>query len=306
MTLEGLKYYLKDPRRIYAFLSSRRLLKWMSDEAFLKLAFRIRMGKKLNLKNPQTFNEKLQWLKLYDRKPEYTRMVDKYEVKLYVAERIGEEYIIPTLGLWERFEGIDFDSLPDQFVLKCTHDSGGLVICRDKSKLNMEAAKKRINKSLKRNYFYCGTREWPYKDVVPRIIAEKYIENSQKADKNLDVYKIFCFGGTPRIIQTIQNDKTKEETIDYFDVDWNLLEMRQNYPNSKVYLDRPTNLCQMLELASVLSQGHPFLRVDFYEVEGKLYFSELTFYSDSGLAKFTPECWDERLGRWITLPIVKE
>lgn len=302
MTLEGLKCYLKQPKRIYAFFASRGLLNWMSDEAFLKMAFHINMGKSLNLKNPQTFNEKLQWLKLYDRKPEYTRMVDKYEVKQYIAERIGEEHIIPTLGVWDKFEDIDFDSLPDQFVLKCTHDSGGLVICRDKSKLDKNVAKRKINKSLKRNYFYCGSREWPYKNVIPRIIAEQYIENSRTTGKNLDVYKFFCFGGKPAIIQVIQNDKTSEETIDYYDIEWNRLNLRQNHPNSEKPLDRVTQLNKMLKLAAVLSQGHPFLRVDFYEVENKIYFSELTFYSDSGMAKFEPQDWDYKLGEWLLLP----
>ena len=306
MTLDGLKYYLQDIRRIYAFFASRGLLNWMSDEAFLKIAFRMRMGKRLDLKSPQAFNEKMQWLKLYDRKPEYTRMVDKFEAKGYVVERIGEEYIIPTLGVWDKFEDIDFDALPDQFVLKCTHNSGGLVICRDKGNLDWEATQKQINKSLKKNYFYAGSREWPYKNVKPRIIAEKYIEDHQKKGRNLDVYKIFCFGGKPMIIQAIQNDKTKEETIDYYDVDWNRLDLRQNYPNSTTLLDKPSQLQRMLEIAGSLSQGHSFLRVDLYEVDGKIWFSELTFYSDSGMAKFEPSEWDERLGEWIELPIDKE
>lgn len=302
MTIDGVKYYLKNPKRLYAFFASRGFLNWMSDEAYLKLAFRMEMGKKLDLKDPKTFNEKLQWLKLYDRKPEYTRMVDKYEAKQYVAERIGEEYIIPTLGVWDKFEDIDFDSLPDRFVLKCTHDSGGLVICRDKSKLNKKATERKVNKSLKRNYFYGGKREWPYKDVKPRVIAEKYVENTRVTDSNLDVYKIFCFGGEPMIIQAIQNDKTKNETIDYFDTNWKALNLRQNFPNSIEPLPCPKRLKKMLEIARVLSQGHSFLRVDLYETVDHIYFSELTFYSDSGLAKFEPQEWDDILGQWLVLP----
>lgn len=297
-----LKNYLKSPFKYTVMaLSNHELLNGLSDKVYLKLLFRAKMGKRLNLKNPQTFNEKLQWLKLYDRKPEYTRMVDKYEAKQYVAERIGEEYIIPTLGVWDKFEDIDFDSLPDQFVLKCTHDSGGLVICRDKSKLDIVAAQNKINKCLKTNYYYHG-REWPYKDVKPRIIAEKYVENEKKPDRNLDVYKIFCFGGKTTLIQSIQNDKTKDETIDYYDTNWNRLDLRQNYPNSIVPQERPAQLVKMLEIASDLSQGHLFLRVDLYEVEDRIYFSELTFYSDSGTAKFDPPEWDEKLGEWIKLP----
>ena len=177
-------------RNIIDYLDSRGFFKFMSDEAYLKFMYKLKMKRKLNLSDPQTFNEKLQWLKIYDRKPEYTTMVDKYEAKKYVADIIGEEYIIPTLGVWDRFEDIDFDELPDQFVLKCTHDSGGLVICRDKSKLDLKAAKKKINKSLKRNYYWIG-REWPYKNVRPRIIAEKFMTDPTSDD--LQDYKFFFF-----------------------------------------------------------------------------------------------------------------
>ena len=172
-----IKNYLKNPLKytILAF-SAHGFLKWMPDKPYLKLMFWANMGKRLNLRNPKTFSEKLQWLKLYNRKPEHPGMVDKYEAKKYVAERIGEEYIIPTFGVWEHFEDIDFDSLPDQFVLKCTHDCGGLVICKDKSKLDKEAAKSKINRCLNRNYYYSG-REWPYKELQPRIIAEEYMED---------------------------------------------------------------------------------------------------------------------------------
>lgn len=174
--IEKVLEYVKHPTKIFIFLQNRCNFKVLPDKMYLKICYKLATGKKLDLKNPQTFNEKLQWLKLYDRKPEYTRMVDKYEAKKYVAEKIGEEYIIPTLGVWDHFDEIDFDSLPDQFVLKCTHDSGGLVIVRDKAKLDKVAAKQKIEKSLKRNYYYSG-REWPYKDVKPRIIAEKYMED---------------------------------------------------------------------------------------------------------------------------------
>lgn len=281
-------------------LSARGLLKWMPDRICLKLLFKARTGKKLNLDNPQTFNEKLQWLKLYNRKPEYTQMVDKCEAKKHVAERIGDEYIIPTLGVWDRFDQIDFDALPDRFVLKCTHDSGGLIICRDKATLDKKKAKAKIERSLKKNYYW-ASREWPYKNVRPRIIAEQYVEDNFGTD-SLPVYKIMTFGGVPKIIQTIQNDKMPNESIDYFDADWNLLDLRQNYPNSEKPFDRPEKLEEMLSLAKTLSQGLPFLRVDFYQVKGKVYFSEYTFYSDTGLATFDPPEWDETLGEWIQLP----
>ena len=279
----------------------KKLSRLLPDKAYIRLAYFRRIHKFPNLKNPKTFNEKLQWLKLYDRRPEYTAMVDKYEVKRIVADKIGEEYIIPTLGVWDSFDAIDFDALPEQFVLKCTHDSGGLVIVKDKSKLDREAARKIIESSLAVSYYWYG-REWPYKNVKPRIIAETYMEDSNS--EILNVYKIFTFGGEPKIIQTIQNDKTDSETIDYFDTAWNLLEMKQNYPNSMSPLSKPEKLSEMVSLSRILAKdSSPFLRTDFYEINGKVYFSEFTFYSDSGTARFTPSKWDTTLGEWLDLKI---
>jgi len=285
-------------RMPYRVLSQCGFFNWIPDSIYLRVLFRVRVGKKLNLKNPQTFNEKLQWLKLYNRKPEYTTMVDKYAVKQWVTERIGGEYVVPTIGVWDFFDEINFDILPNQFVLKCTHDSGGLVICQDKNKLDRELVRARIERSLKKNYYY-HSREWPYKNVKPRIIAEKYLQDGNT--KRLPVYKVFNFMGNPRIIQVIQNDKTAEESVDYFDFEWNRLVLQQNYPNSEWCPPRPQQLKEMLELARKLSQSIPFVRTDFYEVNGTLYFSEITFYSDGGMAKFHPEEWDRRFGDWIDL-----
>lgn len=290
---------LTDRNFRFNILNARGLYRHLSDEAFLKKKYKLRFGRELDLETPRTFNEKLQWLKLHDRRPEYTQMVDKQAAKQHVAERIGEEYIIPTLGVWDRFDEIDFDSLPEKFVLKCTHDSGGLVICRNKATLDRAAARKKIEKSLGQNYYY-ASREWPYKNVRPRILAEAYMQDGQTL--SLPVYKIFNFGGEPKMIQSIQNDKTQVETIDYFDTDWNRLSLRQNFPNSQVPLQKPEILPQMLALARRLSKGFPFLRTDFYVINGRVYFSEYTFYSDSGLAKFHPEHWDRQLGDWIDLP----
>lgn len=296
-----LKNYLKSPFKYTVMaLSNRELLNGLSDKVYLKLLFRAKMGKRLNLKNPQTFNEKLQWLKLYDRKPEYTRMVDKNEAKKYVAERIGEEYTIPTLGVWDRFEDIDFDSLPDQFVLKCTHDSGGLVICRNKSMLDIEAAKNKIQKCLKRNYYY-QNREWPYKNVKPRIIAEAYMEDEATAE--LRDYKFFCFDGQVKalFIATERASKTEETKFDFFDEDFNHLSFTNGHPNATAIPEKPVNFEKMKELAGKLSEGVPHLRVDFYEVNGRIYFGELTFSHWSGMMPFEPEEWDEKFGRWIEL-----
>ena len=281
----------------------KALIKKMShilpDKIYLPIKYKTRLGKFPNLKKPKTFNEKLQWLKIYDRKPEYTIMVDKHGVKEYIAKRIGEQYVIPTIGLWDRFEDIDFEKLPEQFVLKCTHDSGGLIICKDKSKLDKETAKEKINRSLATNYYW-HAREWPYKNVKPRILAEPFMKDGD--NDFLPVYKFMCFNGEPRIIQTIQNDKQPNESIDYFDTEWNLLELRQNFPNSDIPLKKPEKLSEMCNLACKLAIGHAFLRVDFYTINGEIKFSEHTFYSDAGFSSFTPESWDMTLGQWIELP----
>lgn len=275
--------------------------KWLSDERSLRWLFKIRMGKKLNLDNPQTFSEKLQWLKLYDRKPIYTTMVDKHAVKQYVAKQIGEEYIIPTLGVWNNFDEIDFDALPNQFVLKCTHDSGGLVICRDKNKLDKEAAKAKINASLRQNFYY-HTREWPYKNVKPRIIAEAYMEDSKTAE--LRDYKFFCFDGVVKalFVATERQKAGEEVKFDFFDPDYNHLPFCQGHPNAKILPEKPEKLEEMKRLAATLSKGIPQVRVDFYEVDGKVYFGELTFSHFAGMVPFEPEEWDYTFGTWIQLP----
>ena len=279
-------------------LARYHLLNWMPDKVYLKIKFFLRFKKKLNLNNPITFNEKMQWLKIYDRKPEYAIMVDKYEVKEYVKSIIGERYIIPTLGRWQRFCDINFDVLPEQFVLKCTHDSGGIVIVRNKDEFNKQLAKNKLEKSLRNNYYWLG-REWPYKHTKPQIIAEKYMED--RNNTNLSVYKIFNFQGQPNIIQVIQNDKLPNETIDYYTTDWKKLDFRQNYPNSNMLLRKPVLLGEMLSLAKQLSRGFSFIRTDFYIINEEIYFSEFTFYSDAGFAKFEPEKWDFLLGEEIIL-----
>ncbi len=272
----------------------------ITDRKYLEKFYKAKTGKRLNLDNPKTFNEKIQWCKLYDHKTGYNKMVDKCDVKDYVADKIGIEYIIPTIGVWQNFDEIDFSSLPQQFVLKCTHDSGGLIICRDKSKLDLSSAKKRIEISLSHNFYKRG-REWVYKDLKPRIIAEEYMQDGET--ECLPVFKFFCFSSQPKIIQVIQNDKTEKETIDYFDTQWNRLDLRQNFPNSENPLDKPEQLAEMVALAHKLSEDKKgFLRVDFYVVNGKIYFSEYTFYSDDGMAKFHPEEWDSILGDWFELP----
>lgn len=283
----------------------KRLVKKMTnilpDGLFLRMEYFRNFGRFPDLKHPKTYNEKLQWLKLHDRRPEYTRMVDKYEAKLYVAEKIGEEYIIPTLGVWDSFDQIDFDSLPDQFVLKCTHDSGGLVVCRDKSRLDMAAARKRITNSLKRNYYWHG-REWPYKNVKPRIIAEQYMEDTQTQE--LRDYKFFCFDGEVKVmfIVTDRQSAVKGTCLDFFDTQFNHLPIRKGRPNADMLPKKPECFEEMKMLATKLAEGIPHLRVDFYEVDGKAFFGELTFFSGGGIGAFEPEEWDHTFGDWIDLP----
>lgn len=293
------KDFVKNPLLLLISLGHRGWFNWMSDKMYLKMIYRIKMGKKLNLDNPQTYNEKLQWIKLYDRREEYTRMVDKYEVKDYVSKIIGEEYIIPTLSVWNNENEIDFDSLPNQFVLKCTHDSGGLVICKDKSKLNKEAVKKKLAECLKHSFFW-GMREWPYKNVKPRVIAEQYMEDETG---ELRDFKFFCFDGEVKAL-FIATDRTKsEETkFDFFDEDFNHLAFTNGHPNAEIPPSKPVCFEEMKSLAAKLSKGIPQVRVDFYEIRGKVYFGEMTFFHWSGMTPFVPEEWDYTFGSWIKLP----
>ena len=301
MSKEGLKYYLKNPKNIYAFFASRGLLNWMSDKAYLKMAYKNKMGKKLNLKNPQTFSEKLQWLKLYNRKDIYTTMVDKYEAKKFISENVGEEYVIPTLGVWDKYEDIDFDSLPNQFVLKCTHDSGGLIICKDKSKLDIEKAKKRIKKSLKNKFYWLG-REWPYKNVKPRIIAEKYMAETQDDGQEcLTDYKFFCFDGKVQIMY-IANEKANPPTTDYFDANFNHLDLTTKDKNAPITPKKPEKFNEMVSIAEKLSKGIPFVRVDFYYINQQVYLGEFTFFHNGGMCKYNPPEWDMKLGEFLILP----
>ena len=292
--------YIYDSNYRISINSLLGLYNLMDDERYLKKLYKMLMGKSLNLDNPQTFNEKLQWLKLHDRKPEYTTMVDKYEAKKYVASIIGDQYIIPTLGIWDKFEDIDFGKLPNQFVLKCTHDSGGLVICKDKNTLDLSVAKKKINQSLNRNYYYAW-REWPYKNVKPRIIAEKYMEDHSTSE--LRDYKFFCFGGMAKCYK-VDFDRFVEHRANYFSADGELMKIGEEIcpPDFNKEIPVPKNLEKMKEFAEKLSATQPFLRADFYDVDGHVYFGELTFYPASGFGKFIYDGNDELLGSWIKLP----
>lgn len=271
------------------------------DRLYLHIKYYCRVGKRLHLKNPRTFNEKLQWLKLYGRRPIDTTLSDKYAVKEYIAKTIGPQYVIPLLGVWDRFDDIDFDKLPNQFVLKCTHDSGGIVICRDKSRLDIEAARQKLTRGLSHN-FYVYSREKAYRDIPRRIIAEEYREDSKTGE--LRDYKFFCFDGVPKALfiasdRQVEGEETK---FDFFDMDYNHLPFTNGHPNAKVPPEKPVCFEEMKVLAAKLSKGIPHVRVDFYEVDGQVYFGEMTYSHWGGMTPFVPEKWDYIFGSWITLP----
>ena len=285
-------------------MSSNKLLKkvkyemkFIPDKMYLQIYYFSRFKKFINFENPKTYNEKLNWLKINDRNPLYTKLVDKYEVKEYVSNLIGKEYIIPTLGVWNNFDEIDFNKLPNQFVLKCTHDSEGIVIVKDKSKLDINLAKEKITNALKNNFYYIG-REWPYKNVKPRIIAEKYMEDSKY--KELRDYKFFCFNEEPKVM-FIASDRASNVKFDYYDLDFNHLDIKQKYQNSTKKIEKPINFEKMIELSKKLSKGLKHARIDFYEVNGKIYFGEITFYHFSGFMPFQPNEWDIKFGNWLKL-----
>ena len=276
---------------------------WIPSKYYLQMVYMYKMGKRLNLKNPQTFNEKLQWLKLYDRKPEYTVMVDKIESKKWVANRIGGSHIIPTLGVWNKAEDIDFNSLPNQFVLKTNHDSGGIVICKNKSKLDIKRTREKLNKSLKINFSVVG-REWPYKNVPRKIFAEKYMVD--ESGQELKDYKIFCFNANPEFIQ-VDFDRFADSghKRNLYTPDWNLLNFEYGYKSdSSIKIERPDNLEEMLFFASKLSEGQTFLRVDFYSIQGKTYFGELTFFPGSGFERFSQPNKDNEYGNLIDINLI--
>ena len=300
-----IRYILYSPSKLLLAILTR-VASIIPDKQYLKWRFRLQMGYKLDLDNPQTFSEKLQWLKLYNRKPEYTQMVDKFAAKEYVAKIIGEEYIIPTLGVWDKFDDIDFDKLPDQFVLKTTHGGGntGVVICKDKSTLDKDTAKRKLNRSLKSD-IYRTLKEWPYKNVKKRIVAEQFIDSEGHLD--LPDYKFYCFDGEPKYCQVIRDRNTKE-TIDFYDMEWNHMPFVGLNPvakNGLIPVTKPEHLANMVNMCRQLAAGIPFSRIDWYVVNGKVHFGEITFFPASGLGKFRPDEWNYKFGEWIELPLNK-
>lgn len=296
MTSAGLRYFLRKPHGWFFFLASRGLTDWIPDEPYLRLLFRFSHGYALDLDHPKTINEKIQWLKLYDRRPLYTLLSDKLAVKDYVAQRLGEDYVIPRIaGPWKSAAEIDFDALPGQFVLKCTHDSGGFAICRDKELFDREAARDMLARRLGRNYYYIQ-REWTYRDVPPRVFAEKYIPDCALFD-----YKVMCFSGQPRLIQMHKN-RFGAYTQDFYDTDWKPLDFSLGLPHSAAPDPRPPFLDELLDLSRQLGAGLPHVRLDWYRADGRLYFGEFTFYDGSGLDPYVPTGFDRLFGDMLDLP----
>lgn len=293
----------KNTRADFFIKMLRNLNFLFSDKIYLQLMFRCKMGYKLDLSNPKSFSEKIQWLKLNNRNPLYTTLVDKYAVKNYVAKIIGEDHIIPILGVWNSAEKIDFDSLPNKFVLKTTNGGGGnVLVCKNKQTLNREASIKKMDMQLKQRSIYKTYREWPYKNVTPRIIAEKYMEDE---NGELNDYKFFCFNGKPQYCQVIRDRFTKE-TIDFYDLEWNHMPFVGLNPvveNGLNPVEKPRCLKALIEACENLSKGIPFVRVDFFVINNQFYFGEMTFYPASGLGEFRPMEWNNRLGDLIKLPI---
>ena len=299
--IEKICNYITNPIHLLIVLDNYRIIR-LTDKTKIKLTYRRSFKKKLNLDDPKTYNEKLQWLKLYNRNPLYTDLVDKYEMKKYITNIIGEEYIIPTIGIYNKFSEIDFSELPKKFVIKCTHDSGGLVICYDKNTFDIKDARKKINRALKQNY-YVKFREWPYKNVKPRIIIEKYMEDNE--DLELRDYKFYCFDGYVKAIMVATNrqNKTEELCFDYFDSEYKHLNLTNHWhPNAKIKPHKPKQFEKMLELARKLSKGFPHIRIDFYEVNNHIYIGELTFFDMGGLLKIHPDDWETEWGNLIKLP----
>ncbi len=290
---------LKTPGKMILPIGDKGLFNWIPDEPYLKFAYRGETGKKLDLNNPQTFNEKLQWLKLHDRNPLYHKLVDKFEVKDYVANKIGLEYIIPTLGVWDKVEEVSFNKLPDQFVLKCTHDSGSVVICQGKKTFDIETAIKYLTYHMKKSIYWFG-REWAYKGLKPRIIAEPYMTDESGIE--LKDYKVHSFNGEPRIVQ-VDYGRYSNHKRNIYDCNWQYRDVSIKYPTDpNIYIQIPEKLDEMLTLARILSKGIPYVRVDFYSIIDKIYFGELTFYHGSGFELFMPESFGNEMGSWIELP----
>lgn len=280
----------------------RYVFSFMSDKAYLQLHYFLTTGRFINFKNPRGFNEKMQWLKINCKRPEYTELVDKLTVRKHIAKVLGEEYLFPLIGKWESFDAIDFASLPEKFVLKCNHDSGSTKVITSKSSLNgsdIEKLRAHFTSRLSRNYFFAG-REYPYDGIKPYIMAEQFMVNESDPDKSIEDYKFHCFNGVPKVV-LIVTDRSSDCRFDYFDMDFNHLDIYKSHPNSDAVIEKPEMFEEMKEIAAKLSQGMKFVRIDLYQINGQIYFGEYTFFAGGGFSLFKPDKWERKLGDWIEL-----
>ena len=301
--------YLRNPHKLIAYILQKYAtsFKWLPDKVYISLVYYGVFGNKLNLtqQDIMSFSEKLQWLKLYDRKPIYTMLVDKYAVRQYISNNIGEEYLVPLLGVWDCFDNINYDTLPNSYVMKCTHDSGSVTVCRDKGELDYNVVKARMEKSMSCNLFWFG-REWPYKHVKPRIIVEKYLEEENDSSRGLTDYKVYCFNGYPRFLYISRGLENHDIAVmSFFDLDGNRMPFkRDDYNEFDEDIKMPTKFDLMKVIAKQCAESinSPFLRVDFYQIDNRVYISEFTFTPSSGVAPFNPIDWDQIIGRMMKLP----
>lgn len=280
----------------------RYVLSFLPDKTFLQIHYFLTTGRFINFKNPKLFTEKIQWLKVNDRHPEYTDLVDKLAVRDHIANVLGEEYLFPLLGHWESFDDINFSELPDQFVLKCNHDSGSTKIIKDKSGLtaeDIEKIKEHFTNRLNREYFYAG-REYPYKGIKPCIMAERLMIDDSAPEKAIEDYKFFCFNGEPKIM-FVATDRNVDVKFDFFDMDFNHLDIVNIHPQSGKEIEKPAMFEEMREIAAKLSKGMRHVRIDLYELNGKIYFGEYTFFHGGGFCMWEPMEWERKLGDWIDI-----
>jgi len=304
MITKYIKYLFTEPGWIIA---NTFLGRYLSDRLFLKIKYKHIIGEYPNLEHPVGFNEKIQWLKLYHRIPILTQLVDKFEAKQYVSREIGREYVIENYGVWDDFDDINFNILPEQFVLKTTHDCGGVVICRDKNSFDFKAAKRKLTKHLTSNHYYTN-REWAYKSVKPRIIAEKYFTNGSEEGESEELidYKFSCFSGEPKLLQISTGRFGAGLRHNFYDMNFQRLNIIKFKGGTTTELEKPEGFEKMIQFAKQLSSIYPFVRIDFYNINGQIYFGEFTFYPGGGFSLFKPDEWEQKAGDWIDLPRLKD
>jgi len=303
MKIKKISKILKNPLLLFAHMCRYWPLRYISDEAFLKLSFKAYQGYKLDLNKVETFNEKIQWLKLFDRNNKYTDLTDKYLVRKYVKERIGEQYLIPLLGVWNYVNEINFSKLPNQFVLKCNHDSGSVIICKNKQEFDTQKATKKLKKNLNTQYFW-KSREYNYKNIKRKVIAEKYMIDID--GKEINDYKFFCFNGDPKFIQVDFARHTKH-IRNYYNIDGTFIPVEYGCQSDRnLMLPKDIKLDEMINIAKKLSKDFIMVRVDLYQIENKIYFGELTFHHGGGFMKVNPFEYDKKWGSYIDIKNVKK